>query len=52
MISVNDLIKWAKENAIGRSTSYWLGFISADQLEELTKMIREKEPLNYILEEK
>ena len=52
MILVNDLIAWAKENAIGRSTTHWLGFISAEQLEKLTKRIREKEPLNYTPEER
>lgn len=47
MILVNDLIKWAKENTIGRSSTYWHGFISADLLEDLAKKIREKEPFHY-----
>ena len=51
MILVNDLIKCAKENAIGRSSTYWHGFISADLLEDLAKKIREKEPFDYVPKE-
>lgn len=52
MILTNDLIKWAKNNAIGRSTTHWNGFISAELLEELAKKIREVEPFHYQPEEK
>lgn len=47
MVKVDDLIRWAKENAIGRSVTYINGWISADKLFELAEMVKEKEPFAY-----
>lgn len=40
MISVEDLIKWAKRNAIGKSANVWDGYIPAEKLQDLVDMVR------------
>lgn len=47
MISVEDLLKWADEHAIGRSPSYPRGWISAKDLLVLVRLVEAKDPLNY-----
>lgn len=47
MIKVDDLIAWAKDNAVGRSTSYPNGWIEASALKELAWFIDRAEPIPY-----
>ena len=47
MILVKDLVQWANENAIGRSTSYPNGWISADKLMMLVEQIKHTDPMPF-----
>ena len=47
MISVEDLRKWADEHAIGRSSSYPRGWVSAKDILVLARMVEAKDPLNF-----
>ena len=47
MISVQDLIKWCGEHAIGRSFTYPDGWIQASDLRLLAMQIEREEPLAF-----
>ena len=47
MISVEDLIKWCEDNAIGRSSTYPQGWIEADALKDLAYIVGRYEPLSF-----
>lgn len=47
MISVSDLLKWADEHAIGRSPSYPRGWVSGKDLQMLSVLVEQNEPLNF-----
>lgn len=47
MISVEDLIGWARENAVGRSANYPQGWIRGDDLLALAAMTKDIEPQDY-----
>lgn len=51
MIKVDDLIEWAGQNAIGRSTSYPNGWIDATTLKKLAEQVERSEPLPYVFSE-
>lgn len=47
MISVDNLIKWARQEAIGRSLSYPNGWIPTEALQDLVLKIQDADPLPY-----
>lgn len=47
MIPVSDLLKWADEHAIGRSPSYPRGWVSGKDLQMLSVLVEQNEPLNF-----
>ena len=47
MISVDDLIKWANEYAVGRSVSYPKGWVRGGDLLALAKAIESTYPTAY-----
>ena len=47
MISVQDLIKWCEDNAIGRSATYPQGWIGAEALKDLVHLVEMDEPLPF-----
>ena len=47
MISVDNLIIWAKEEAIGRSATFPHGWIPIEALKELICNIQDAEPIPY-----
>jgi len=47
MVRTDDLIRWAKENAVDCSLNYVNGWISADKLLELAQAAKDLEPFVY-----
>lgn len=47
MVRTDDLIRWAKENAVDCSINNVNGWISADKLLELAKAAKDLEPFVY-----
>jgi len=48
VISVEDLIKWTNDNAVGRSTSFPKGWIRHEDLRTLSIQVRENYPLDFV----
>ena len=47
MIKVDHLLRWIKENAVGRSFTVVNGWINGNKLLDLAQEVSEKEPLDY-----
>ena len=45
MIAVRDILIWAEDHAIGKSSSYPKGWIRGDDLMQLAQAVKDKEPL-------
>ena len=48
MIIVDDLIIWAKQEAIGRSATIPCGWISVEALQDLICKIQDVEPMPFL----
>lgn len=49
MIKTDDLVRYLREHAIGRSITVPNGWIRGSDLEQLARMVLEKEPFDCML---